>query len=403
MMKAIRFFAVILMWAGGDTLRAADPIRTPFQLVPLWSEEMLDHLTGQLQPPCSGPEAVACERLTPGLCEDTAYFTVPSPTEQLHSVQTGPHDVPKQTQSVTPQAFRLRLASPGYGGSVYQIADPAFESIDLVFDCQFSGNTVCPTLRLHVGAVHELAFGVENGDRTVDVTHSATVHADGTIEVPADAALRASFLADWRPVYTVRVVAECFAVRPRPIEWSFPVREAPVPEARTLGAIVARLTPELAVDFAYRPRAGQDIPFQTDWVEEDWGYTYLREQTTLDRRGDWFLLPSRPFPRPVWVHLPDRSELSLVSAGTIYTLGKPVRAQVRGTSRGVTLPAENVFVVAVHERTLEIRSEEESDSPCAIGAAQGRAPRGPTYRVNAEEFYDGEGHLQLRPAYTRGC
>jgi hypothetical protein len=403
MMTAIRLVAVSLIVAGGATLRAADPITTPFQLVPLWSEEMLGHMTGQLQPPCSGPEAGTCERLTQGVCEDTAYFTVPSATHQFHSAEAAPHDVPKQTQSINPQAFRLRVANAGHASFVYRIADPGFESIDLVLDCQFSGNTVCPTLRLHVGAVHELALGVQSGDRTVDLTRSATVRPDGTIEVRVDEALRASFLADWRTVYTVRVVAECFAVRPRPIEWFFPVREAPLPNARVLGAIVARLTPELAVDFAYRPREGQDIPFQTDWVEEDWGYTYLREQSTLDRRGDWFLLPPRPFPRAVWVHLPGRTELSLVSPGTIYTLGKPVRAQVAGTSRRVTLPVENLFVVAVHERTLEIRNEEESDSPCAGGDERGRTRRRRTYLVDAEEFYDGDGHLLLRPAYTRGC
>ena len=44
--------AVILVMAAGVGVRAADPIRTPFELVPLWSEEMMLHMAGQLQPAC---------------------------------------------------------------------------------------------------------------------------------------------------------------------------------------------------------------------------------------------------------------------------------------------------------------------------------------------------------------
>ena len=117
------------------------------------------------------------------------------------------------------------------------------------------------------------------------------------------------------------------------------------------------------------------MPFETDWVDEDWGYDYLREQTILDRTGDWFLLPPRPFPRSVWINIPGHAERSNVSAGTVYTLSKSVEARVPGTSRTATLAAGNVVVVGIRGRMLEIRKEEGVDSPCAdsnAGAAGNR-------------------------------
>jgi hypothetical protein len=145
------------------------------------------------------------------------------------------------------------------------------------------------------------------------------------------------------------------------------------------------------------------VPFDTDWVEEDWGYTYLREQTVLDRQGDWFLLPPRPFPAPVWIRLPVRKGLSTVSARSVYTLSKRVAARQSDGTRTVTLDAGNIVVVARHGRALEIRKEEEFDGPCATSDERRKAQKLPTYLVEAEEFYDQDLHFQLEPAYTRGC
>jgi hypothetical protein len=256
---------------------------------------------------------------------------------------------------------------------------------------------------LHFGALHAVEIGLARGG-PVDVTRSAVVRDDGKIAVPLDRTQQALLFPDPRAMYKVRAVAECFSVRPLPREWSFPVREAPSPDARRLGTIVARVLPGSGMDLVYRPNDGPDVPFDTDWVENDMGYNYFRDQTILDRQGDWYLLPPRPFPRAVWIHLPGRDrERSTVSEGDVYELSKKIAARVKGTSRTVTLPAGNIVVVAVRGRTLEVRKEEAFDSPCADTAERDKRRTLRTYLVAAEEFYDRDLHLQVRPAYTRGC
>jgi hypothetical protein len=243
--------------------------------------------------------------------------------------------------------FGLRIENTGgSAGLVLPVVDADSQTIDLVFDCQFSGNDLCLTSRFHVGAVHAVQIGLANDQKTVDLTRLATVRPDGTLVVPVDPALRESLFLDRRALYKVMAAVECFTVRPPPVEWTFPLHEAPSPEARALGTVVARLTAGNGIDFVYRPNGGQEVPFETDWVENDWAYTYLRDQTILDRKGEWFFLPPRPFPSAVWIHLPGRTGLSTVSEGAVYSLSKAVAARESGAARKVTLDAGHMVVVA---------------------------------------------------------
>ncbi len=403
MLATARLSTGILVFATSVGLFGAEPIKTPFEVVPLWSEEMMNHLTGSTQPACSGPNAGACERLNTGICDGATNFTLP-PQNSGVGVDATYLPPGRQTNSANPHFFRLLLGNASSSAShLHHIVDEGFQTIDLLFDCQFSGNDTCLTSRFHIGAVHKVEIGLANDQKAVDVTRLATVRPDGTLAVPVDRALRESLFVERRALYKVRAAVECFTVRPSPVEWTFPLHEAPSREARALGTVVARLTYGSGIDFVYRPSGGQDVPFETDWVEEDWGYTYLREQTFLDRKGDWFLLPPRPFPSAVWIRLPVRTELSTVSAGTVYSLSKSVAARESGASRTVTLDAGNIVVVARHGRTLVIRKEEDFDGPCAGSDERGKAQKLRTYLVEAEEFYDRDLHFQLEPAYTRGC
>lgn len=398
-----RPFTVVLVVASSVCLLGSEPIRTPFELVPLWSEEMLGHLTGSTQPACSGPNAGSCERLNTGTCDGATYFTVPPQTSGVGV--SAPYLPPeRQTNSANPHFFRVLIGNASSSANhLHHIVDEQFQTIDLLFDCQFSGNDACLTSRFHIGAVHAVQIGLANDQKARDLTRLATVRPDGTVAVQIDRALRDSLFVDRRAVYKVRAAVECFTVRPSPVEWTFPLHEAPSPGARALGTLVARLTYGSGIHFVYRPNGGQDVPFDTDWVEEDWGYTYLRDQTILDRKGDWFLLPPRPFPRAVWIRLPDRTDLSTVSERTVYALSKAVAARERGAAHTVTLDAGNIVVVARHGRTLEIRKEEDSDGPCAGSDERVNVKGLRTYLVEAEEFYDRDLHFQLVPAYTRGC
>ena len=393
-------FALALVILATLTPVAAQAIRTPLQLVPLWTDEMLEHLIGRRQAACSGPHASACARLDVGICDDTAFFHV-GPSSGTPEM---PFRAPaKQAESAKPQAFRLELTNAGYNGVTrtfeYGVAD--LDSFELEFTCSFSGNTGCPAGRFQTGAVKSVVLSLRDGGRPFDLTRVLTVRPDGPIVVRIEDTLKAFLLEDRTRVYQLRAISECFSVAPPPVEWTIPVYRS-YGGTDSAGAVIVRVIAGSGMTFAYRRASGAEVPFEPDWVQPDSGYTFLMEQTFLDRKGDWFLLPSRPFESPVWIRLPDRNDLSQIEAGVVYTLAKSVRALPAGSNRAVTLPAGNIVVVRVEGKVVEIRGEEKFDSPCEDGKPDvTRKPR--TYSVDVTEFYDADRHLQLRPAYPRGC
>jgi hypothetical protein len=88
------------------------------------------------------------------------------------------------------------------------------------------------------------------------------VLSDGPIVVPLDDGLKRSLLTDPRAVYQVRAIAECFSVKPSPIqmEWRFTLRESPSQAARAIDAVVTRLTADYRLQFClqvhFRGRCG---------------------------------------------------------------------------------------------------------------------------------------------------
>ena len=391
----------MLVVASSLCLRAADRIATPFQLVPLWSEEMMVYVTGERQQACSGENAPTCERVGSGICDGTVYFNFRS--SQTRGLAAPPRQTARQRDAVKPQYFGLQIRNAGHSfpDNLHDFAFGEFRTIELEFHCQYSGNDECPAGRFQTGSLHQVELSVLAGDRKIDLTRAARVLPDGIVVVPINAHLKESFFADTRAIYQLRAVAECFSVVQSPIEWKLPVREAPSPDARTLGSVIARVMPGDGIDLLYRPIEGADVPFEADWTEPDWGYTYSLDQTVLDRKGDWFLLPRRPFPTAVWIHLPGRGEPSELSTGVVYSLSKKVRVRPTGAAGMLTLDPGHIVIVSIDGRRLEIRPEEPFDSCEDEDAAAGH--KRPTYVVDAEELYDDDLHLQLRKAYPKGC
>ena len=106
-------------------------------------------------------------------------------------------------------------------------------------------------------------------------------------------------LSRLRPtLFELRAVAECFSVVPAAVEWTFTLHAAPRADADSIGWLVSRVTAGKGQELIYRSKDGKESRVTPDWVETDWGYEYLMDQTMLDRRGDWFQLPRRPFPVP---------------------------------------------------------------------------------------------------------
>jgi hypothetical protein len=88
--------------------------------------------------------------------------------------------------------------------------------------------------------------------------------------------------------------------------------------------------------------------------------------------------------------------------GTVYVLSKSVKARSASSRRPLVVEAANIVVVSVRGRVLEIRKEDPSDNPCGE-EAPARGGKLETYLVDVEEFYDADRHLQLQPAYVKGC
>jgi hypothetical protein len=385
----------------------AGSVKTPLQIVSLWSNEMLEYLMGRRQAECSGESARNCGRANTGICDGTADFTFHRDTTA--AVSGVVHFPSRQTNAAKPLMFKLRLDGEYDSATdIYSYAAGIPDSVELVFDCQFSGNEGCPG-RFQIGSVAGIDISTLDGTRQADLTRSAHILPDGPIVIPIDVPLKKSVINDPTAMYHVRVVAECFTAVAPPIEWTFPLRTAPSETAKNAGALIVRVTPGSHIEFLYRATNGAMTAFVPDWVEEDWGYTFLMEQTILDRNEDWFQLPQRPFPTPVWIHLPGRraqtggiAESGVVPKGRIYRLAKAVKAHRKGTNTTLTLAAGNYMLVGIQGRVAELRKEEPFDSPCEDSRPRARATLR-TYLVAAEEFYDANLHLVLTPAYTRGC
>ena len=96
------------------------------------------------------------------------------------------------------------------------------------------------------------------------------------------------------------------------------------------------------------------------------------------------------------------ANVSTLEPGTIYSLTKAVRARPKDTRRRETLKG-NIVVLGVRGRTLEVRKEQPADLDCGEDNVPPRDFNAPTYLVEAEQLYDGDLHLAVKPAYTRGC
>ena len=402
--------AATIVLSTGASVVAQARIRTPLQVISLWSREILDHITGERQQACSGANADKCERIGAGYCDGRAEVAFRDGVVE----RLGPNNAAaRQTETGTPQYFSVQIANALQRNATNELYGTDPGTLELEFDCQISGNDLCPG-RFQIGRVDRVSVEALNGDGKIDLKNATRVHPEGKIIIALDPAARDLVSTGNRAVYQIRVAAECFTVKPRPVDWTFPLHEGPSATTRTLGSLIVRVTTGVRTELVYQPLAGPSVTFEPDWSEPDTGYTYLMEQTMLDRQGEWVQLPRRPFAGPVWVRVPSVATLdsygqpgiSRVRAGEKYVLGKAVEGRRPGARSVMAFPADVVVIaLSVKDggRTIEIRREESFDNGCGDDYDPSRAIGRPTYLVDAEQLYDADRHLQLRPAYTRGC
>ena len=141
-------------------------------------------------------------------------------------------------------------------------------------------------------------------------------------------------------------------------------------KAKSAGALIARVMPGEGMEFTYRPPSGEDVTFDPDWVLPDWGYTFMMDHTVLDRKGDWFELPPRPFRDAVWIQLAGRAgagSANVLSQRSTYTLSKTIKVRSSGMAGAAVFSAgTNIVVVNIRKHALEILKEEPFDMPCDV-------------------------------------
>jgi hypothetical protein len=412
MSSAARVFSTVgaALLLIGTALSAQTRINTPFEVGSLWSEDMLRHLTGERQPACSGEKSADCKRLHEGICDGTVNvaFGDAFPGSGL------PLGTPTiQSGTGAPKGFRLVVSNELFSpGGLQFRALGREESLELTFECADTGaGADCPTGIFHVGVLRVAEVRTPDGERLFDLMPRSRVHPEGEVMVSLDDAMRKVLDFGTHPFYRVRVAAQCFVVPAVAVDWRVPVHDGPSATSKSLGAIIARVTRFQGIEWIYRANDGKEVSFEPDWVQADTGYDYLMEQTILDRRGEWVQLPRRPFPQAVWLQRPVRERgdalvergSQRLRPGVVYRLSKAVTARVKDGTRTVAFNDQDTFVVvAIRDRVLEIRKDEEFDSPCS----DGKAPAGRTFQtflVNAEEFYDADLHLQVMIDAPKGC
>ncbi len=318
-------------------------VKTPFQVVSLWSNEMLAYLTGEKQTACSGPGAVGCARLHTAMCDDTAYVASRTVDWQEHV------RLFESARSEVPRSFGLQIAGVAAtlaGVNMHYVRSPEeFAAMRLVFSCAFSGNdNPCPAGDAYqVGVVSRVEMRDPGTGRTIDLPRIGS-HSDGLI---------GTLVASDRQ------------------------------------QLIYRSTSRQQVAFAAR-LGGGGLGLRVPDGADDTG-----PQRRLDPAAE------RPFPRAAWMRIPN-ANVSTLEPGTFYSLTKTVRARRKDTRRFETLKG-NIVVLVVRGRTLEVRKEQPSDMACGAEDVPPRDFNAPTYLVEAEQLYDGDLHLAVKPAYTRGC
>ena len=201
---------------------------------------MLAYLTGEKQAACSGPGAVGCARLHTAMCDDTAYVASRTVDWQEHV------RLFESARSEVPRSFGLQIAGVAAtlaGVNMHYVHSPEeFAAMRLVFSCAFSGNdNPCPAGRYQIGVVSRVEMRDPGTGRTIDLTPYTAVTPDGLIVFRMDERARATVFSSAPPLYQIRVAAECFTVASTPVEWEFPLYDAPDAGARSIGTLVSRV------------------------------------------------------------------------------------------------------------------------------------------------------------------
>ncbi len=195
------------------------------------------------------------------------------------------------------------------------------------------------------------------------------------------------------PALAPALRADCRKEKLQPKKWKVALYEKPSDRSKEIGTLVLTATPGQGLSYEFVPAGGGAASkFVPDLFDSDWGYGPYADHTVLAREGDWVLLPARPFPRPAWLDL----KAGLGSGPDLYD---PV-----DVGQVYELDGRHRTVKEAREDGLLLRDELPSDMPCYDSAGSPATAAEPKAVLFPwAKLYDGDGHLKLLKAYTRGC
>ena len=191
-------------------------------------------------------------------------------------------------------------------------------------------------------------------------------------------------------------VYRCREAALEPKVLAIPLRTGPSDEARIVGRLIVVAVPGRGLSAHYTPSGTPEatgretavVPLNPDLYLRDWGYGPYFHHSFLQRDGNWFLLPERPFEQAVWIDIEEAfGHVSLI-----------------GVSEGdiLTSPDGDWFVEGVREDGIRVRDEQPADQWCEPTDAPPVQPAPVHLRPN-RELRDNHGHLLIRPKYLKGC
>lgn len=197
---------------------------------------------------------------------------------------------------------------------------------------------------------------------------------------------------------------QCVEIAFVPVVWQFPLHTSPSTSSPILGHLEGRSDHRNLASFRYLPVDAGAVDVELDDVD----YEEAVLHTALAERDGWVLLPRRPWPTPVWVHVAEQDGPTDVG---IFTFHRPVEARSVSDGRAVALDADRergYMLVAVEGGEVRIREEVDSDMMCEeeVPTAETRARElrdAKQFLLPPSSVQDEDGHLLLKTKYTKGC
>lgn len=191
------------------------------------------------------------------------------------------------------------------------------------------------------------------------------------------------------------------------VTWETPVYALPQERSKLLGKIMIQARYTTGPVFFYQSNKSKTpISFSPDFEgSDDWFYNAFRH-TALDQKGEWFLLPRKPFETPGWIRLKEEAhQAPLLGSEQIFVGQFTAKNQKTGQERVFRFEDDTgILLLSAQGDTLVVRTEVPSDFSCGAELSEPEKNQRPDFfELPWTEIFDNDGHFKLAGKYPKGC